>query len=31
MKEDFFDQLEEWGFDSKKFKATEFNQIDLIH
>ena len=31
MEEDFFDQLEEWGFDSKRFKATEFKVIDLIH
>ncbi len=31
MDEDFFDQLEEWGFDSKRFKSTEFKEIDLIH
>ena len=31
MDEDFFDQLEEWGFDSKRFKSTEFKVIDLIH
>jgi len=28
---DFFEQLEEWGFDIKEFKATEFNVVDLIH
>jgi len=31
MDEDFFDQLEEWGFDSKRFKSTEFKILDLIH
>ena len=31
LEEDFFDQLDEWGFDSKRFKATEFKVIDLIH
>ena len=31
MDADFFDQLKEWGFDSSKFKATEFSEIDLVH
>ena len=26
---DFFDELEEWGIDSKSFKSTLFHQIDL--
>ena len=28
---DFFDELEEWGFDSKEFKSDSFGIIDLIH
>lgn len=28
---DFFDQLNEWGFDTSKFKATAFSKIDLAH
>ncbi len=28
---DFFDELEEWGIDSKSFKSTLFHQIDLVH
>lgn len=28
---DFFDQLEEWGFDTDCFKADEFTSIDLAH
>ena len=31
QKEDFFDQLKEWGYDSGEFKATEFSVVDLIH
>ena len=28
---DFFDELEEWGFDNKEFKSDSFGIIDLIH
>lgn len=28
---DFFDELEEWGFDSSEFKSDAFGIIDLIH
>ncbi len=28
---DFFDELEEWGFDSSEFKSDSFSIIDLIH
>ena len=31
QKEDFFDQLKNWGYDSSEFKATEFSVVDLIH
>ena len=31
MDEDFFDQLEAWGFDSSEFKSTAFSVVDLIH
>jgi len=30
-KVDFFDELEEWGFDSNEFKSNSFGIIDLIH
>ena len=29
QKEDFFDQLKNWGYDSSEFKATEFSCQDL--
>lgn len=28
---DFFDELDEWGFDSSEFKSNAFSVIDLIH
>ena len=31
MEEDFFDQLVSWGYDPSEFKATEFNEVDLVH
>ncbi len=31
MSVDFFDQLNEWGFDLSSFKATEFSSVDIIH
>ena len=31
MDEDFFDQLEGWGFDASSFKSTAFSVVDLIH
>ena len=31
MDEDFFDQLEDWGFDASSFKSTAFSVVDLIH
>ncbi len=31
MSVDFFDQLNEWGFDLSTFKATEFSSVDIIH
>ena len=31
MDADFFDQLNEWGYDTNEFKATEFSVVDLIH
>jgi len=31
MDSDFFEQLAEWGYDPKEFKATEFSEVDLIH
>ena len=31
MDEDFFDQLEGWGFDASSFKSTSFSVVDLIH
>ena len=31
MDEDFFDQLEGWGFDPSSFKSTAFSVVDLIH
>ena len=31
MDDDFFDQLESWGFDSTSFKSTAFSVVDLIH
>ena len=31
MDVDFFSQLDEWGFDTSEFKATEFKVVDLIH
>ncbi len=31
MDADFFDQLEDWGFDSTAFKSTSFSVVDLIH
>ncbi len=31
MDEDFFDQLDGWGFDSTSFKSTSFSVVDLIH
>ena len=31
MEVDFFSQLDEWGFDTSEFKATEFKVVDLIH
>ena len=31
MDDDFFDQLDSWGFDSTSFKSTAFSVVDLIH
>jgi len=31
MDVDFFEQLNEWGFDLSSFKATEFSTVDIIH
>ena len=31
MDADFFDQLRDWGYDPNEFKATEFEEVDLIH
>ena len=28
MDEDFFDQLDAWGFDSTSFKSTSFSVVD---
>ncbi len=28
---DFFDELEEWGFDIDEFKSVDFGIIDLVH
>ena len=28
---DFFDELEEWGLNSKEFKSDSFGIVDLIH
>ncbi len=28
MEADFFDQMQEWGFDITEFKATEFKVVD---
>jgi len=28
---DFFDEMEEWGFDTEEFKSVDFGVIDLVH
>jgi len=28
---DFFDEMEEWGFDVSEFKSVDFGVIDLVH
>ena len=30
-KEDFFDEMRDWGLDPQSFKSTEFRELSLIH